>query len=365
MIVAIPREIKADEYRVAITPTGVSVLKDDGHTVLLQSGAGEGAGFDDRQYASSGAEIISDAESLYRQAELVVKVKEPLPEEIAVFRKELVVFGYFHFASSRELTERCLAAGFSAVAYETVTDSDGYLPLLAPMSEVAGKLATQQGAKYLEKPMGGRGVLLGGTAGVGPANVLVLGGGVVGTTAARIAAGMGAQVVIMDIDHRRLHLLNDIMPANVSTVYCDRQSVRTQTARADLVIGAVLIPGAKTPKLITSDMLKDMKDGSVIVDVCVDQGGCVETAKPTTHRKPTYVVDGVVHYCVANMPSAVSRTSTQALCNATLPYARNLARAGLDGFCAIDAAHAAGLNMRNGKLTHPALIEAFEDLPCQ
>ncbi len=363
MIIGIPREIKTDEYRVALLPVGAHLLVEDGHTVLIERSAGVGSGFEDAEYEAVGAKLVDSADEIFSQAEMVVKVKEPQPPEIAAFQRDQLVFTFFHFAASRELTEGCLNSGIIAVAYETLSDSAGRLPLLTPMSEVAGKLSIQEGAKCLERPMGGRGVLLGGVPGVEPANVLILGGGVAGSCAARMAAGLGAKVVIMDINLDRLQYLDDVMPANVTTIYCDPHSIRRYAAAADLLVGAVLIPGAVAPRLITREMLKEMKNGAVIVDVCIDQGGCVETARPTTHRDPTYVVEGVVHYCVANMPGAVSRTSIRALCNATLPYVRQLARLGTDDFAAQSPGHAAAVNMRNGKITNAAVAEAFSDLP--
>lgn len=363
MIIGTPREVKADEYRVGLLPVGAELLASDGHTVLIESGAGAGSGFDDDNYRTAGAEVVPAAEDIYGRAEMVIKVKEPQTAEIAMLRDGQIIFTYFHFAASRELTEGCLASGISAVAYETLTDGNGRLPLLTPMSEVAGKMAVQEGAKYLERPMMGRGILLGGVAGVERANVMVIGGGVVGSCAARVAAGLGANVVIMDISLDRLRYLEDVMPANVTTVYCDPHSIRNYSQQADLVIGAVLIPGGRAPVLLDAEDLKQMKGGAVIVDVSIDQGGCFETSRPTTHHEPTYIVNGVVHYCVANIPGAVSRTSSQALCNATLPYARKLATMGADGFAAVCPGHAAAINMKAGKITNPAVAEAFEDLP--
>jgi alanine dehydrogenase len=363
MIVGVPREIKGDEYRVAALPVGAHLLVQDGHTVLVQAGAGAGSGFEDSEYVAAGAELVDGPEEVFSRAEMVVKVKEPQAREMPMLRKGQTVFTYFHFASSRELTEGCLASGITAVAYETLTDAAGRLPLLTPMSEVAGKMSVQEGAKYLERPMAGRGILLGGVAGVPPANVLVLGAGVVGSSAARLAAGVGANVVIMDVNLDRLRYLDEVMPANVTTVYCDPHAVRQYAVHADLVIGAVLIPGSKAPYLITRDLLKQMKDGAVIVDVCIDQGGCVETSRPTTHQDPVYLVDGVVHYCVTNMPGAVGRTSSQALCNATLPYARQLADLGADAFAALSPGHASAVNMRDGRITSPAVAAGYPDLP--
>jgi alanine dehydrogenase len=363
MIVGVPREIKDDEYRVAMLPVGAELLVEDGHDVLIERGAGEGSGFADEEFAAVGAALADDAAEVYRRADLVVKVKEPQPAEIARIRPGQMVFCYFHFASSGELTRQCLAAKMTAVAYETLADDRGRLPMLTPMSEVAGRMSIQAGAKCLERPMKGRGVLLGAVAGVEPANVLILGGGVVGASAARVAAGMGAGVVVMDIDLDRLRDLADAMPANVRCIYSDAHAVKRYAAAADLVIGAVLVPGGRTPVLLRRDDLRAMKDGAVIVDVCIDQGGCVETSRPTTHHDPVFVVEGVVHYCVTNMPGAVGRTSSRALCNATLPYVRQLVRLGLDAFAAVDAGHAAGVNMRDGKLTNAAVGAAFPDLP--
>ena len=365
MIIGVPKEIKADEYRVALLPVGAELLGQDGHTVLLECGAGVNSGFQDENYLAAGAKITETAEQIYAQAELIVKVKEPQPEEIAGLTEGQIVFCFFHFAASRRLTVGCLEAGITAVAYETLQSPDGRLPLLTPMSEVAGKMSVQEGAKYLEQPMMGRGVLLGGVAGVAPADVLILGGGVVGTNAARTAAGMGANVTIMDINLDRLRYLDEVMPSNVTTIYCDPHAVERYALQADLIIGAVLIPGGRAPMLIKRSLLAKMKAGCVIVDVCVDQGGCIETSRPTTHRQPTYTVDGVVHYCVTNMPGAVGRTSSRALCNATLPFARRLASLGVEGFAAIDTGHAAAINIHNHKLVHQALSEVFPDLPKQ
>ncbi len=362
MIIGIPKEIKADEYRVALLPVGTELLSHDGHTVLIEAGAGAGSGFDDQGYVEAGAEIVDGAEQIYARADMVVKVKEPGPREIANLREGQTVFCYFHFAASRELTAGCLEAGIAAMAYETLRDAKGRLPLLTPMSEIAGKMSVQEGAKYLERPMMGRGILLGGVSGVAPANVLILGGGVVGSNAARMAAGLGANVTVMDINLNRLRYLDEVMPANVITIYCDPHAVRDYALCADLVISAVLIPGSKAPVLINRSLVKEMKAGSVIVDVCIDQGGCIETSRPTTHHEPVYIVDDVVHYCVANIPGAVSRTSSQALCNATLPYVRRLAELGVDGFCAIDVGHAAALNIKSGRIIHEAISKVFSDL---
>lgn len=362
MIIGVPREVKKDEYRIAMLPVGAHLLVEDGHTVLIEKDAGLGSGFSNEDYASVGARIIDSACELYEQADMIVKVKEPQPEEIARLGRDQIVFCYFHFAGSRELTFQCLERGISAVAYETLTDGQGRLPLLTPMSEVAGKMSAQEGAKCLERPMMGRGILLGGVPGVAPANVLVIGGGVVGSNAARVAAGLGANVAIMDVNLDRLRQLDETMPANVTTIFCEPYAVERYCMNADLVIGAVLIPGAKAPRLITRELVGKMKQGAVIVDVCIDQGGCCETSKPTTHGDPVYIVDGVVHYCVANMPGAVGRTSSHALCNATLAYCRELANLGLDGFLQKSSGRASALNMRDGKITCAAVAEAFPDL---
>ncbi|MFP4354272.1 MAG: alanine dehydrogenase [Phycisphaerae bacterium] len=363
MIVGVPRETKSDEYRVALLPVGAQLLCQDGHEVLIETDAGRGSGFDDELYRRAGARIVDSAEEVFARSEMLIKVKEPQAAEIAMLRPGQVVFTYFHFAASRELTAGCLESGITAVAYETLSDASGSLPLLTPMSEVAGKMSIQEGAKYLERPMMGRGILLGGVTGVAPANVLILGGGVVGTNAARVAAGLGANVTIMDINLDRLRYLDDVMPANVTTLYSDPHAVANYARQADLVVGAVLIVGGRAPTLLPRPLLEEMKDGSVAVDVCIDQGGCLETARPTTHQDPTYIVDGVVHYCVANMPGAVGRTSSQALCNATLPYARQLARLGVDGFAGVSPGRAEAVNIREGRITNAAVAEAFGDLP--
>ena len=363
MIVGVPSEIKPDEYRVAMLPVGAHLLSQDGHQVLIQKGAGLGSGFDDDAYADVGAEMVETAQEIFERSELVIKVKEPQGEEISRLRKGQTVFCYFHFAASRELTASCLESGITAIAYETLKDDRGRLPLLTPMSEIAGKMSIQEGAKYLEKPMMGRGILLGGVAGVEPAEVLILGAGVVGANAARVAAGLDAKVTIMDIDLDRLRYLDEVMPKNVTTVYSDPHAVERYAIGADLVIGAVLIPGGRAPLLIQRGLLKSMKSGAVIVDVAVDQGGCIETSSPTTHQQPTFIIDGVVHYCVANMPGAVGRTSSYALCNATLPYCRELARHGVDSFAALSEGRAAALNTRVGKIVNPAVAASLPDFP--
>ena len=362
MLIGIPQEIKKDEYRVAMLPIGVELLKKDGCRVLFQKGAGLGSGYADDVYAAAGAELVDSADEIYAQAEMIVKVKEPQPEEITQLRPGLIVFCYFHFAGSRDLTEACLKKQIVAVAYETLADRQGHLPLLTPMSEIAGKMSIQEGAKCLEKPMMGRGILLGGVPGVAPANVLIIGGGTVGTSAARVAAGLGANVVLMDISLDRLRYLDSIMPPNVTTVFCDPHTIRQCVVSADLVVGAALVPGGQTPVLIDRQTLLTMKKGAVLVDVSIDQGGCFATSRPTTHSDPVFIEEGIVHYCVTNMPGAVGRTSTKALCNATLPYCRELAQTGLDVFVKRTAGHAAALNMRDGKLLHPAVANAFPDL---
>lgn len=363
MIIGIPSEVKTDEYRIGLLPVGAQLLVEDGHTVLIQKGAGLGSGYEDERYTAVGATLVDSAKEIYGQSEMVIKVKEPQPEEIKLLREEQILFCYFHFAGSRELTEGCLESGVAAVAFETLEDSEGRLPLLTPMSEVAGKLSIQEGAKSLERPMQGRGILLGGVPGVPPADVLIIGGGVVGSNAARVAAGLGANVVVMDIDLERMRYLDDTMPPNVTTIYSDPQAVELYAQQADLVIGAVLITGARAPVLIKKEQLADMKKRSVLVDVSIDQGGSFETSEPTTHTNPTYVVDDVVHYCVANMPGAVGRTSSQALGNATLPYCRELANGGLNAFLTKSSGRQTALNIRHGKLTYKAVADTFPDLP--
>ena len=328
-VVGVPNEIKTHEYRVSMIPVGVEELTKAGCRVLIQSGAGLGSGITDAQYAEEGAEIVASAEDVWKNADLVVKVKEPLPVEWPLMRSGQIVFTYFHFAADENLTRAVMASGITAVAYETIKDARGNLPLLTPMSEVAGRMSIQEGAKYLERPFDGRGILLGGVPGVLPANVVILGGGVVGANAAKVAAGLGANVTILDVNLDRLRYLDDVMPRNVTTLYSDRHNIRDSLSRADLLIGAVLIPGAKAPYLVKRDDLKRMLPRAVIIDVAIDQGGCVETSRPTTHSQPTYIVDDVVHYCVTNMPGAVGRTSTYALTNVTLPYVLQLAAQGL------------------------------------
>ncbi|MFP5470274.1 MAG: alanine dehydrogenase [Bacteroidia bacterium] len=359
MIIGVPKEIKNNENRVAATPSGVSELIKHGHTVYVQSTAGVGSGFSDEEYKKAGATILPTIEETYAIAEMIMKVKEPIESEYKLIKEGQLLFTYFHFASYEPLTHAMIANKSVCLAYETVEKADRSLPLLVPMSEVAGRMATQQGAKYLEKPLKGRGILLGGVPGVKPANVLVLGGGIVGTQAAKMAAGLGANVTIMDISLNRLRQLDDIMPANVTTEYSSEYNIRAAIKTADLIVGAVLIPGAKAPHLITKDMLKDMRPGTVVVDVAVDQGGCIETCKPTTHENPTYIIDDVVHYCVANMPGAVPYTSTLALTNATLPYAIQLANKGWRKACAENKELLLGLNVVDGKVVYKAVSEAF------
>ncbi|HFB39248.1 MAG TPA: alanine dehydrogenase [Oceanithermus sp.] len=356
MKIGVPKEIKPMEFRVAMTPGGVESLVRRGHEVLVEKGAGVGSGMPDAEYEAAGARLVSAEEAW--GAELVVKVKEPLPEEYKYLRPGLLLFTYLHLAASRELTEAMVKSGVTGIAYETVQLEDGSLPLLVPMSEVAGRMATQVGAYYLEKPMGGRGILLGGVPGVAPASVVILGGGTVGTNAAKIALGMGAQVYVLDVNHRRLQYLDDVFGGRLITLTSTEANLKKVVQFADLLIGAVLIPGAKAPKLVTREMVASMKEGAVIVDVAVDQGGCVETIRPTTHDDPTYLVDGVVHYGVANMPGAVPRTSTFALTNQTLPYVLKLAEKGLEALKE-DPALLKGLNVHAGRLTHPAVAEAF------
>ena len=360
MIVGVPTEVKPDEYRVGMRPVGAEMLLRDGHTVLIQAGAGLGSGFPVRLYDAVGADIVPAADEIWSRADLVVKVKEPQPSEIPLLRRNQTLFTYLHFAADRDLTLGCIESECVAVAYETLTDDNGHLPLLTPMSEIAGKLSIQEGAKYLERPQGGRGVLLGGVPGVEPGRVLILGGGVVGTCAAQVASGMGADVAIFDINIDRLRELSHIMPHNVNTVYSDPHAVHEHLAMADLVVGAVLIAGAKAPKLITREDLKLMKPGSVIIDVAIDQGGCVETAHVTTHSDPTYVVDDVVHYCVGNMPGAVARTSTLALTNATLPWIMKLARHGPDELARMDHNFANAININRGTLTNEPVADAHD-----
>ncbi len=359
MVVGIPSEIKHHEYRVALTPAGVEALVQAGQEVLIQAGAGRHSGFTDDFYVASGAEVVGTAEEVWARAEMIMKVKDPIAPEWPLMREDQVLFCYFHFAASEALTRAVMTSGAIAIAYETVGPEDGDLPLLTPMSEVAGRMAIQQGAKYLERPAGGSGVLLGGVPGVLPAKVLIIGGGVVGTHAARMAAGLGARVSVMDVSLPRLRHLSEIMPANVNVLFSTRYAVRKQLPDADLVIGAVLVPGMKAPTLVKRKDLAAMRPGSVIVDVAVDQGGCVETIRPTTHDDPVYDVDGIVHYGVTNIPGAVPRTSTLALTNATLPYAMQLATLGWEEACAADPDLYRGINVARGAVAHRGVAEAF------
>ncbi|WP_299337413.1 alanine dehydrogenase [uncultured Psychroserpens sp.] len=359
MIIGVPKEIKNNESRVGMTPSGVFELTKSGHTVFVQKNAGFGSGFFDQDYIDVGAHVLETIKEVYASSKMIVKVKEPIEEEYPLITSDHVIFTYFHFASSEALTKAMLQSKAVCIAYETVEDKDGSLPLLTPMSEVAGRMAVQQGAKYLEKPIKGRGVLLGGVPGVPPGKVLVLGAGVVGIQAAKMAAGLGAHVTIMDINMKQLRYVNDVMPNHVVTEFSSEYTIRKRIRDHDLIIGGVLIKGAKAPKLITRDMLRDMRPGTVIVDVAVDQGGCIETTKPTTHENPTYIIDDVVHYCVANMPGAVPYTSTLALTNVTLPYVLKLANQGWEIACANDEVLAKGLNIVNGKVVYEEIAEAF------
>lgn len=362
MIIGVPKEIKNNENRVGLTPAGVAELRKHGHTVYVQGTAGLGSGFQDAEYEQAGAGILPTIADVYEKADMIIKVKEPIREEYSLIKEGQLLFTYFHFASSEELTRAMIERKATCLAYETVERADRSLPLLIPMSEVAGRMAPQEGAKYLEKPLKGRGILLGGVPGVKPAHVLVLGAGIVGTQAAKIAAGLGAQVTIMDISLNRLRELDDIMPKNVVTVYSNEYNIREAIKTADLIVGAVLIPGAKAPHLITRDMLKTMKAGTVLVDVAVDQGGCIETCRPTTHEDPTFIIDDIVHYCVANMPGAVPYTSTLALTNATLPYAVKLANQGWRVACLLNDDLRLGLNVVNGEVVYKGVADAW-DLP--
>ncbi|KEO74989.1 alanine dehydrogenase [Anditalea andensis] len=362
MIIGVPKEIKNNENRVALTPAGAQELVKRGHTVYIQHTAGEGSGFPDELYVSAGAQILPSIEDTYGAAEMIIKVKEPIESEYKLIKEGQLLFTYFHFASHEPLTRAMVESKATCLAYETVERPDRSLPLLIPMSEVAGRMAIQKGANYLEKPLGGKGILLGGVPGTLPAKVIILGGGIVGTHAAAMAAGLGADVIIMDVNLQRMRYLNEIMPANVKTMMSNEYNIRKMITNADLIVGAVLIPGAKAPHLITRDMLPTMQNGAVLVDVAVDQGGCIETCKPTTHQDPTYVIDGVVHYCVANMPGAVPYTSTLALTNATLPYAILLAEKGWKQ-AALDLPELkTGLNIINGEIVYEAVAQAF-DLP--
>ncbi|HYH69224.1 MAG TPA: alanine dehydrogenase [Urbifossiella sp.] len=359
MIVGVPREVKADEYRVSLTPNGAEELTRAGHRVLVQTHAGDGSGISDEQYAAAGAEIVPATADVWGRADLVIKVKEPLPEEWPLMRPGQTLFTYFHFAADEKLTRAVMASGVTAVAYETIRDTKGGLPLLTPMSEVAGRMSIQEGAKFLERPFEGRGILLAGVPGVAPATVVVLGGGVVGANAARVAAGLGANVFLLDVNLDRLRYLDDVMPRNVTTLFSNRHNLLDVLPWADLVIGAVLIPGARAPHLVRREDLKRMPPRAVVIDVAIDQGGCFETSRPTTHAKPTYMVDDIVHYCVTNMPGAVGRTSTYALTNATFPFALQLANKGVDRAAQDNPGLAVGVNVRAGRVTNAAVAETF------
>ncbi|MDG1830700.1 MAG: alanine dehydrogenase [Flavobacteriaceae bacterium] len=359
MTIGIPKEIKDNEFRVGMTPSGVNSFVRNGHTVYVEKGAGLGSGFSDGLYSSIGAEICNSVEEVYSKSEMIIKVKEPLKQEYSLIKKDQIIYTFFHFASSKGLTEAMIKSGAICIAYETVQNDDYTLPLLTPMSEVAGRMATQQGAKFLEKPQSGHGILLGGVPGVKPANVIVLGGGVVGTQAAKMAAGLGANVTIFDISLDRLRKLDDIMPKNVNTQFSNTYNILEAIKNAHLIIGAVLIPGAKAPNLITKKMLKHLNKGTVLVDVAVDQGGCFETTHPTTHKDPTYIIDNVLHYSVANMPGAVPVTSTEALTNATISRGLSIANKGWKNACNDDMSLRLGLNIINGKIVYKAVADAF------
>jgi len=360
MIIGVPKEIKINENRVALTPHLALDLTRSGHEVLVEKGAGVNSGFSDEEYAAVNCTLVDKPETLFERSELVVKVKEPQPREIEMCHPDLTLFTYFHFAADKNLTLSFQKSGATAIAYETIMLKDGSLPLLIPMSEVAGRMAVQEGAKYLEKAQGGRGILLGGVPGVAPATVTILGAGVVGTNAALIASGLGANVFILDVNLNRLRYLDEIMPKNVRTIFSNRYNINELLKQTDLLVGAVLIVGSKAPKLVTREMLKLMKPGSVIVDVAVDQGGCIETCRPTTHDDPIYEVEGVIHYCVANMPGAVPFTSTTALTNSTSPYVQKLANSGILPALRNDPALLKGLNMYQGKVTHAGVASAFD-----
>ena len=361
MIIGVPHEIKAFENRVALTPAGAEILVDEGHEVLVERGAGEGSGFADAAYQDAGARIVASADEVWAKAELILKVKELLTQEWPHVREGQTLFSYFHFAADEALTRAAQKSGATVIAYETVQETNRSLPLLIPMSEVAGRMAVQEAAKYLEKTFGGRGVLLSGVPGTPRANVMILGAGIAGTNAARLAAGLGADVYLFDVNLDRLRHLSEVMPPNVATLYSQPQAIRDHLALADVVIGSVLLPGKKAPKLVRRDDLKRMQAGAVMVDIAIDQGGCFETSRPTTHDEPTYVEEGIIHYCVTNMPGAVPRTSTMALTNATLPYVRRLAEHGWLEACRADAALAKGLNIVGGHIVHNGVAEAFAE----
>ncbi|MBL8826059.1 MAG: alanine dehydrogenase [Planctomycetaceae bacterium] len=359
MLIGLPKEIKKDEYRVAMLPVGVEELTHAGHQVIVERRAGLGSGIADERYEENGAKLVDTADEVFAAADMIVKVKEPLEPEWRRMRAGQIVFTYFHFAADRRLTDAVIASGITAVAYETLRDDRGQLPLLTPMSEVAGRMSIQEGAKYLERPQMGRGILLGGVPGVAPANILVLGAGVVGANAAKVAAGFGANIALLDVNMDRLRYLDDVTPPNVDCLFSDRHTIREWLRRADLVIGSVLIPGAKAPRLVSREDLKLMQPGSVIIDVAIDQGGCIETSRPTTHSEPTYMVDGVLHYCVTNMPGAVGRTSTYALCNVTLPWVLKIAKDGIEAAAGKHKPIARAINVSGGKVTNRAVAETF------
>ncbi|MBW3635031.1 MAG: alanine dehydrogenase [Armatimonadetes bacterium] len=358
MKIGIPHEIKSYENRVALTPAGAEILAQDGHQILVESGAGLGSGFSDSQYERAGA-CICDAARVWAQSDLICKIKEPQPSEWPSMRAGQIVFTYFHFAADEALTRAVQASGSVAIAYETVQESNGLLPLLVPMSEVAGRMAIQEGAKYLEKTFGGRGMLLSGVPGTPRANVMILGAGIVGANAAQIASGMGASVTLFDVNLPRLRALSEVLPPNVETLFSQPQSIRDYLTRADVVIGSILLPGKLAPKLVRREDLKTMQSGAVMVDVAIDQGGCFETSRPTTHDAPTFVEEEIIHYCVTNMPGAVPRTSTLALTNATLPFVRQIASQGWKSACEQNAALQKGLNIVEGRIVHPGVVEAF------
>jgi alanine dehydrogenase len=359
MIVGIPKEIKNNEYRIGMIPAGVYQLVKEGHQVFVQKDGGVGSGIPDQEYIDAGAEILADAGEVWSRSDMIIKVKEPLPEEFDLIKSDHTLFTYFHFAADSVLTKAMLKSGAVCITYETIERDDGSLPLLTPMSEVAGRMAVQEGAKFLEKPMMGRGILLGGVPGVEPAEVLIIGGGIVGSSAARMAAGLGARVFILDVDLDRLRYLDEIMPANVIGLYSNAYTIEEHAKTCDLLVGAVLATGAKAPVLVNDALIKKMKHGAVIVDVAVDQGGCVETCHPTTHAEPTFIVHDVVHYCVANMPGAVGRTSTYALSNATMPYAVEIANKGFKRAALESKEIARGINIIQGKVTHEGVAAAF------
>lgn len=359
MIIGLPKEIKNNESRVALTPAGVFELTKNNHTVYVQQNAGFSSGFEDADYINTGAQIVSTIEEVYEKSEMIVKVKEPIESEYKLAREGQIIFTYFHFASSEALTKAMIESKAICIAYETVEDKNGTLPLLTPMSEVAGRMAVQQGAKYLEKPIKGKGILLGGVPGVKPGKVLILGAGVVGVQAAKMASGLGAHVTIMDVNMDRLRYVNDVLPSNVVTEFSNEYNIRKHIKTHDLIIGGILIKGAKAPKLITRDMLKEMHAGTVLVDVAVDQGGCMETTKATTHEDPTFIIDDVVHYCVANMPGAVPYTSTKALTNVTLPYVVKIANKGWEKACSEDEGLNKGLNIIEGEVVYNEILHAF------